>query len=110
MPSREGFQQDLFTMQTVNLADFMTPGVHILSGRERGTAIRNALRLEALERTGDAITVVIPKDVIALNSGFVLNLFGESIRRLGRAEFERLYCFDASPGVLEDIEGAKKRA
>lgn len=97
-------------MPTINLNDFRSEGTRVFSGRARGQAVLKSIDLLGLEKTKELITVIIPPDTIAFNPSFFLGLFGESVRRLGRAEFDRLYNFNANPIFTPDIEEGKQRA
>ena len=91
-----------------------SPAAKVFAGRERGKYWRTRFRLDELDKSEEPVTVVIPEDVISLNISFFLNLFGESIRRLGREEFIAHYHFKSDPvlepSIAQGIEQALKRS
>lgn len=97
-------------MPTIQLNNYRTPGTRVFSGRERGKAVRDEIDFAALELTKELIVIEIPEDTIAFNPSFFLGLFGDTIRRLGRAEFDKKYNFSAKPIFNADIEEGKQRA
>jgi hypothetical protein len=88
---------------TIDLNEARTsPKAIVFAGRERGKYWRERFKLDELDILTDPIQVVIPPDVISLNISFFLNLFGESVRRLGRDAFLAHYHFISDP-ILEPL-------
>ena len=94
----------------VDLDKYRNPGTLVLSGRPKGEALRKQLGLDMKDQQLGIITVLVPQEIISLNSSFMLGLFADSIRKLGIEGFEKKYIFECGPEVLEDIERAKKEA
>jgi hypothetical protein len=95
-------------MQTPTVIDLnqarTSPAAKVFAGRERGKYWRVQFGLDSLDSASQEIRVLIPEDVISLNISFFLNLFGESIRKLGREKFKEHYRFQSDPILLPVIE------
>jgi len=101
--------------KVINLNEARTsPQAKVFAGRERGKYWRQRFRLDELDQTSETIEVVIPEDIISLNISFFLNLFGDSIRKLGRDEFNKHYIFKSDPILRplidQGIDQALKRS
>jgi hypothetical protein len=86
----------------------------VFAGRERGKYWRKEFKIDELDTTEGIVEVLVPDDIISLNISFFLNLFGESIRKLGREEFKKHYVFKSDPIleplIAQGIEQALKRS
>lgn len=91
-------------MKMINLAKFQTPGSVVFSGRPRGIDIRKTLDLDAVDRSEEQVEVIIPPEVVSVNSSFFLGLFGKSVRALQRGGFMEKYKFSGSAAAMENIE------
>ena len=80
-------------MTIINMDMYRTQGVTVFSGRERGTLVRDAARLNERDRDHYVYEIHVPEDVVCIASGFFLNMFGPSIRDLGEEHFRRKYVF-----------------
>ncbi len=90
-------------INVINLGDARTSSAAIVfAGRERGKFWRQKFQLNELDRAPHPIEVVIPEDIISLNISFFLNLFGDSVRALGREGFIDHYRFKSDP-ILEPL-------
>jgi len=79
---------------SINLKDYLGKDCNVFSGRNSGTHLRNILKLNNLDNQENIIVEFNVSDKIySINSGFFLNLFGNSIRKLGKKEFENKYLF-----------------
>ena len=91
-----------------------SPKAKVFAGRERGKYCRAHFRLNELDDSPDEIEVIIPEDIISLNISFFLNMFGESVRKLGKDGFINHYKFVSDPvlepGIQQGIEQALKRS
>jgi hypothetical protein len=91
-----------------------SPQAKVFAGRERGKYWRERFGLDALDASPDPVRVIIPLDIVSLNISFFLNLFGKSIRTLGRQEFIAHYIFESDPVLRplidQGIEQALKRS
>ena len=86
----------------------------VFAGRKRGKFWRDRFKLDQLDQQESPVDVLVPGDVISLNISFFLNLFGESVRRLGREKFLEHYIFhcdaELRPHIDNGIEQALKRS
>jgi hypothetical protein len=105
-------------MQTPRIIDLnearTSPAAKVFAGRERGKFWRVKFRIDELDESTETIRVVVPEDILSLNISFFLNLFGESIRKLGREGFRAHYLFEndpiLTPVIDQGIEQALKRS
>ena len=81
-----------------------SPHAMVFAGRERGKYWRKEFKLDEADRQEGPFEVLIPDDIISLNISFFLNLFGESIRRLGKELFKTHYTFKSDPILIPQIE------
>ena len=92
-------------MNTVDLAKARTSrDAKVFAGRERGKHWRSQFRLDDLDKAPEAIEVLIPADIIAVNISFFLSMFGESVRELGTQGFREHYKFVCSPDLFPLID------
>jgi hypothetical protein len=92
-------------MTTVDLAKARTSkDAKVFAGRERGKHWRSAFQLDDLDQTRDAVDVVIPDDIIAVNISFFLSMFGKSVRTLGKEGFRQHYKFHCSEDLIPLID------
>ncbi len=68
----------------INLDNYRNKKAAIFSGRERGRIVRDQIGGNNLDEA-DEITFVIPDDVYAIASSFILGLLGQTIRSLKNA-------------------------
>lgn len=99
----------------INLGDARTsPAAKVFAGRERGKYWRARFKLNELDDSLEPVRVVVPDDILSLNISFFLNLFGDSIRRLGRDKFREHYVFEhdpiLGPVIAQGVEQALKRS
>ncbi len=91
-----------------------SPEAKVFAGRERGKYWRERFKLDELDSSSEPVRVVIPADIVSLNISFFLNLFGKSIRLLGREGFTAHYIFESDPVlrplIEQGIEQALKRS
>jgi len=102
-------------MNTVNLNEARTSSdAKVFAGRERGRYWRDAFKLDHLDQMPEAVEVVIPRDIIAVNISFFLSMFGKSVRDLGKDRFREHYRFvcndDLVPLIDLGIEQAVKKS
>lgn len=75
----------------------------VYSGRDRGVALRDRIKLDANEDSAEAVDVVIPEGTYTLSSSFFLGLFGPSVKKCGSVDqFERKFRFRA-PEFLKPV-------
>src|SRR5690348_16792612 len=95
-------------MTRIDLSKFTSEGGSILSGRDRGEAVRKDLALEQLETKG-TVELFLPSSIAVVNSSFFLVLIGSSVQKLGREEFRRRYNLIAGALVSERFNQAIER-
>lgn len=106
----------MFNAQRIDLNSFRTaPENRIFSGRPRGEEVRRKANLDSLEASENVkVSVIIPEDTFTLNLSFFLGLFSESVRKRGKAWFEKHYTFAGPQSQLDKmpyyIEQADKDA
>src|ERR1035437_97205 len=96
--------------KTIDLGVYRTPQAIVLSGRSRGESIRQKLELNDEGKKPTEVQIIVPEDILSLNSSFFLGLFDKSIQNLGVATFEEKYHFVCTPLIQEDFEKGKKEA
>jgi hypothetical protein len=96
---------------TIDLNDYRTsPESRVFSGRPRGEWCRRHLRLDEHDKTGDTITIIVPRDTYSVNMSFFLGLLGESVRSLGIDAFRMKYRFDAAEHLLKAFPSYEREA
>jgi hypothetical protein len=96
--------------RTIDLGAYRTPQAIVLSGRSRGESIRQKLELNDEDAKPTPVQILVPDDILSLNSSFFLGLFDRSIQNLGVAKFEEKYHFVCTPLIQEDVDKGKKEA
>ena len=97
-------------MKTIDLKQYHEVGTIVLSGRPKGEKLRAALNLDKLDEGEEQVQVVVPREVISLNSSFFSGLFGPSVRSKGEDAFRAKYSFSCLPAIQEDIESGIRDA
>ena len=105
-------------MQTLPIIDLnearTSPAAKVFAGRERGKFWRIKFKIDELDEAPEAVRVIVPEDILSLNISFFLNLFGDSIRKLGKDGFKAHYLFEndpvLTPVIDQGIEQALKRS
>lgn len=104
------FSQNERAVRTINLGDYRSPHIIVLSGRSRAEKIRDDLRLDEEDKTTMLVHVVVPDDILSLNSSFFLGLFDHSIEHLGISAFEEKYQFNCTAEIRQDVEKGMQEA
>lgn len=93
----------------IDLEDYTSEASQVYAGKERGSAIREAAKLDVLDDLQDTIVDVhIPKDVFTVTSSFFRALFGPSIERFGAEGFRRRYQFHGWDATLVKEEAIRR--
>ena len=79
------------------------PDVRTLSGHDRGVEARALLKLDELDEDNRHVSVVVPESVVAISPSFLQGMLTRSIRKLGRAQFERHYNFQSNRYIREQL-------
>ena len=91
-------------LHVVDMEEFRSPDVRVYAGRERGNACRLAASLDEADAKGWQVEVRIPEDVFSLTTGFMLAMFGPSIRWMGEQDFRKRYTFKGwRPDAMQEI-------
>ena len=77
----------------VNLNKYLAEGVKVFAGRDKGGVIRKILNLDFSDNNKEKVTIVIEDHTYSITHGFFCALFGDSVRKLGKEEFNRRYNF-----------------
>ena len=93
----------------INLGDFRTPKSIVLSGRPKGETIRARLRLDREDDDPQPVKILVPAEIVSLNSSFFLGLFDASVKKLGDG-FEKKYVFECTPIIRADVEKGRREA
>jgi len=88
----------------IDLSNYKSKNVKVLSGRDKGNEAREKSKLGVIETEFDVIEILIPADLISLNSSFFLGMFGESVRHLKEEGFRKKYTFECSSKIMMSIE------
>lgn len=94
----------------IDLNNFKNPNSRVLSGRKEGLKVREKLNLDSIDKNEQKVTVIIPDDIISLNSSFFLGLFGPSVRLLNEFSFKNKYEFLCPDFIQSSIEDGIERA
>ena len=86
----------------IDLGKFSSATI-VLSGRTKGEKIREELHLKENDEKPDLVEVVVPSEIVSMNSSFFLGLFGPSVLKLGEERFKKKYQFKAHDVILEDV-------
>lgn len=78
---------------TIDLGKYRSGKSRVFAGRARGAAVRAQTTVETLDTEEGDVQVVIPDDVLVVNTSFFLGLFGDSVRQLGASGFRDKYNF-----------------
>lgn len=96
---------------TINLKDFLPKESLVLSGREFGKDVRRQCEFDRIDDNKEiSVTIVIPQNIISLNSSFFWGLFTESVKKLGEDEFIKKYKFECSDIIRKSIEDGIRRS
>ena len=76
-------------------------GKDILSGKEVGMYTRKEHSLDNLDDVDGIVEVRILAEMVS--SSFILGMFSQSVRKLGKEGFFKKYNFDAPDDIMENI-------
>ena len=93
-------------MTDIDLMPLTSNGsVLVISGQDKGQAMRKEYRLDTLDRADERVNVMVPDFVDAITPSFVLGMFGPSVRRFGSvATFLSHYNFKAKPHIISQVQ------
>lgn len=107
-------------MRIINLTKEHRGGARstTFSGRLEGEAVREELKLDALDNSNENVTITIPNDTTSFNPSFFLGLLFKSVKKMGSVDaFKKRFSFDFSnytdkellKYVQQDIEDSYRR-
>lgn len=76
----------------------------VYTGRSRGRSDRARFDLSRFDESNEEVTVVVPDGIYTMTSSYFLELFGQSIRLLGRDGFLQKYRIQAPEHVRRKID------
>ena len=88
----------------------LSPEILVYTGRGRGREDRKRFGLSKLDSTEGIVEVRVPQSVYTMTSSYFLELFGESIRMLGRHGFQAKYKIIAPDHVSRKVDDWMDRA
>ncbi|MHA3977429.1 hypothetical protein ACW9UR_07090 [Halovulum sp. GXIMD14794] len=92
-------------MTQLNLESLTRGEVRMLTGHQRGVSARDHFDLVTLEKSGDVIELVAPRNLDTVTPSFVQGFLAGSIARLGADGFSRVFSFEGLPNLIrEDFE------
>jgi hypothetical protein len=77
----------------IDLGQYVTKGVTVLAGRERGELARSKLDLTRLDEEGVRFEVRVPESLATVTMSFFLGLLADSVRTLTPDAFRERYVF-----------------
>lgn len=99
-------QENIETAKTIiDMEEHRNPESRIFSGRQFGKSIRARRDLNVLDNQGGCVEVIFPDLTWSINDSFFLEMFEDSIEKLGEKRFKEKYIF-VGPFVEEVVEYA----
>jgi hypothetical protein len=97
-------------MKRLELKTVIRDDARVLIGQERGVAVREAFGLDALDRAGELVQIVVPSSLRTLTPSFVQGLVAGSVHSLGEDKFFERYSFEGGDqNVMSDIRAGVDR-
>ena len=93
------------TKEFLNLADAINVSKDtILTGKERGLAACEKLRVEQVYKDNDVVVIIVPENIIGISSSFINGFLASVVEESGGFDkfFPRLVV-DASPRIVAGI-------
>jgi len=78
-------------MKTIDLKPFKSSATTVFTGRPQGQQVREKLNLESIDKSNEAVEIIIPEDTTSFNPSFFLGLLFGSIKNLGPQKFKDKY-------------------
>lgn len=88
----------------------LSPQILVYTGRSRGRQDRARFLIDQHDDSDEVVEVVVPDEIYSMTSSYFLELFGKSIRKLGRDEFLRKYAIVGPDHVLRKVDDWIARA
>ncbi len=80
---------------TINLESFRAKNAKVFTGRDRGEAVRNASKIDAIENEFDEVHFIIPDNIYSINPSFFEELFFDVVQKLGKEKFLNKFKFES---------------
>lgn len=80
-------------MPRIDLADFTSPDIDILSGRDKGEWARSQIDINNWDKAKETVVVYSPHELVVTTS-FYLGLFSDTIESYGEKDFRDKYTFE----------------
>lgn len=93
----------------IDLGRYRTSNSYVFAGRDRGIAVKDKIGLDAMKEV-DKIRFIIPEDVFAISSSFLLGLLGDLIRFLKKEKKDIDSIIEVPDGFERTFEEAKREA
>lgn len=95
----------------INLQDYRTPGSRVFTGRDRGIEVRDASKIDLIEKESDEITIQIPDDIGSINPSFLEEFFFNVVVKLQPAGFFKKFRFQNNGRykITNDLQEAVER-
>lgn len=95
----------------INLQDYRTPGSRVFTGRDRGIEVREASKIDFLEKESDEITIIIPDDIGSINPSFLEEFLLNVVVKLQPDKFFKKFSFQNNGRykITNDLQEAVER-
>lgn len=97
-------------MNDIDFEQFTSPSAISISGRDKGIAAREKLDLKTKDADDSEYRIIVPEYIISLHISFLLGLFGDSIRKLGKEDFLKKYQYQDYEKYKTNIDESVTRA
>lgn len=101
----------------INLGEYKSGKSTIFTGRPQGTAVREKLGLDNIDKSNEDVIFIIPEDTTSFNPSFYLGLLFKSFKRLGIDKFDKKYIFEINTSdpatkkvLMNNLEDGKRYA
>ena len=94
---------------TIDLNAFRTSNSFVFAGRDRGIAVKDKIGFEKM-KNAEKIHFIIPDDVFAISSSFLLGLLGDLIRFLKKENKDIDSVIETPEDFERTFEEAKREA
>lgn len=79
----------------IYLEHYRTTGSKIFTGRDRGASVRDACKIDEIEKSSDEVIIIIPDNLYSINPSFFEELFLNVVSKLGKDEFYKKFKFES---------------
>lgn len=93
----------------IDLGKYRSSNSYVFAGRDRGVAVKEQIGLDVM-KNADRICFIIPEDVFAISSSFLLGLLGDLIRFLKKEKKDIDSIIEVPDGFERTFEEAKREA